>query len=594
MIVYFLYTEGNGSLKIVRIDKASGKASGGDEIYMLVDKVQKEDIAVHFMDGDWKAEGVFGQGDIHRQYAIVFKTPSYRNPNILHQVVVDIKLYRPSTGEYSEAIKFTYEPIVIDGEGIQAKKRKTVYFNQYIPMDGNVTELPEFQGGFIEPGELNVKEKLRETIEERNGAKRQCTTNQIVQPTGLMVPTTIPQMESGNLQPTFKLPFKPKSREIFAGQFQQVHNSPSQIMKAQLETPGPIQLPTRNSPSMMTPSYKADIMTCSSVHTTQSQHNSEIHRPIEDKSREQKEKEFEQQAQSLFKELFPTVEDEKKTNIENPCDDYGLVTEDLPKYLGTSEEFHLNGGKQVNLTQPLNSAMSHPFVNQPQVLSSTMQAQLQGPSRAIPQPQSLHGCEMTEACFTDYGEIIHPDAAQENLSQTVSTLNGSSFLNMVEGSNQWMNQGSVTMPDNLNQAISNSPSTYMEGDTPRQGHSNLNQAISNSPSTYMEGDTPRQGHSNLNQAISNFPSTYMEGNTPRQGHSNLNQAISNSPSTYMEGDTPRQGHSNLNQAISNSPSTYMEGDTPRQGHSNLNQAISNSPSTYMEGDTPRQGHGLSS
>lgn len=41
-----------GALKICRMDKNSGCVTGGDEIYLLCDKVQREDIEVHFFEHD--------------------------------------------------------------------------------------------------------------------------------------------------------------------------------------------------------------------------------------------------------------------------------------------------------------------------------------------------------------------------------------------------------------------------------------------------------------------------------------------------------------------------------------------------------------
>ena len=55
------------------MDKSSGVATGGDEVYLLCDKVQKEDIQVRFFemgsDGNitWEAYADFGPTDVHRQ-----------------------------------------------------------------------------------------------------------------------------------------------------------------------------------------------------------------------------------------------------------------------------------------------------------------------------------------------------------------------------------------------------------------------------------------------------------------------------------------------------------------------------------------------
>ncbi|CAG5132534.1 unnamed protein product, partial [Candidula unifasciata] len=60
-------------LVICRVDRSSGKARGGDEIFLLCDKVNKEDIKIKFYEEDnqgvtlWEDHADFGQGDVHRQ-----------------------------------------------------------------------------------------------------------------------------------------------------------------------------------------------------------------------------------------------------------------------------------------------------------------------------------------------------------------------------------------------------------------------------------------------------------------------------------------------------------------------------------------------
>jgi len=54
-------------LKICRVDKLYSKSSGNEEIFLLCDKVQKEDIEVVFFDDGWEACGEFCLFDVHRQ-----------------------------------------------------------------------------------------------------------------------------------------------------------------------------------------------------------------------------------------------------------------------------------------------------------------------------------------------------------------------------------------------------------------------------------------------------------------------------------------------------------------------------------------------
>lgn len=105
------------NLKICRMDRNSGCVTGGDEVYLLCDKVQKEDIDVMFYEIDvetgkktWEAGGVFAPTDVHRQVAIVFKTPAYWNIATERPVKVHLELRRKSDQETSEPVEFTYQP----------------------------------------------------------------------------------------------------------------------------------------------------------------------------------------------------------------------------------------------------------------------------------------------------------------------------------------------------------------------------------------------------------------------------------------------------------------------------------------------------
>ncbi|EDO32923.1 predicted protein [Nematostella vectensis] len=128
-------------LKICRMDKNSGCVTGGDEIYLLCDKVQKDDIEIHFYEMDditgkytWEDLGKFSPCDVHRQFAIVFKTPPYWNIAIERPANVLVELRRKKNGgETSEPVQFTYQPQLFDKEAIGAKRRKTVpHFTEFL------------------------------------------------------------------------------------------------------------------------------------------------------------------------------------------------------------------------------------------------------------------------------------------------------------------------------------------------------------------------------------------------------------------------------------------------------------------------------
>ncbi|XP_005385810.1 PREDICTED: proto-oncogene c-Rel isoform X2 [Chinchilla lanigera] len=127
-------------LRICRVNKNCGSVRGGDEIFLLCDKVQKDDIEVRFVLNDWEAKGIFSQADVHRQVAIVFKTPPYCKA-ITEPVTVKMQLRRPSDQEVSESMDFRYLPDEKDAYGNKSKKQKTTLLLQKLWQD--CVNLPE-------------------------------------------------------------------------------------------------------------------------------------------------------------------------------------------------------------------------------------------------------------------------------------------------------------------------------------------------------------------------------------------------------------------------------------------------------------------
>lgn len=114
-------------LNICRLCSCSAKVTGGDTIFLLCEKVIKDDIKVRFYeerDNDlyWEDFGEFQQTDVHKQAAIAFKTPVYINPDVNHKVQVYIQLYRPSDGDTSEPRPFELYP---DPDNLKRKRIKT-------------------------------------------------------------------------------------------------------------------------------------------------------------------------------------------------------------------------------------------------------------------------------------------------------------------------------------------------------------------------------------------------------------------------------------------------------------------------------------
>ncbi|XP_042295898.1 transcription factor p65 isoform X2 [Sceloporus undulatus] len=113
-------------LKICRVNRNSGSCLGGDEIFLLCDKVQKEDIEVRFFKDSWEAKGSFSQADVHRQVAIVFKTPPYMDQALREPVTVQMQLRRPSDKEVSGPMEFRYLPDEGDSHRIEEKRKRTL------------------------------------------------------------------------------------------------------------------------------------------------------------------------------------------------------------------------------------------------------------------------------------------------------------------------------------------------------------------------------------------------------------------------------------------------------------------------------------
>ncbi|NWX92058.1 REL protein, partial [Nothoprocta ornata] len=131
-------------LRICRVNKNCGSVKGGDEIFLLCDKVQKDDIEVRFVLDNWEAKGSFSQADVHRQVAIVFRTPPFLR-DITEPVTVKMQLRRPSDQEVSEPMDFRYLPDEKDPYGNKAKRQRSTLAWQKLIQDcgSNASERPK-------------------------------------------------------------------------------------------------------------------------------------------------------------------------------------------------------------------------------------------------------------------------------------------------------------------------------------------------------------------------------------------------------------------------------------------------------------------
>lgn len=126
-------------LTITKLSHTCAPMSGGLEMILLCDKVAKDDIEVWFeeeREGQtvWKERAELLPNGVHKQVAICFRTPRYREPLAADSPVdVHLQLRRPSDGALSEPRAFTLHPNERDPEAIERKKRKIGegYFDRY-------------------------------------------------------------------------------------------------------------------------------------------------------------------------------------------------------------------------------------------------------------------------------------------------------------------------------------------------------------------------------------------------------------------------------------------------------------------------------
>ncbi|XP_016318487.1 putative transcription factor p65 homolog isoform X4 [Sinocyclocheilus anshuiensis] len=143
-------------LKICRVNRNSGSCRGGDEIFLLCDKVQKEDIEVRFFQDSWESKGSFSQADVHRQVAIVLRTPPYRDANLTEPVRVKMQLRRPSDRELSEPLDFQYLPADPDEHRLMEKRKRTEGMLQNLKLSSIIAgvSLKPQPSSFFAPGQL--------------------------------------------------------------------------------------------------------------------------------------------------------------------------------------------------------------------------------------------------------------------------------------------------------------------------------------------------------------------------------------------------------------------------------------------------------
>ncbi|XP_013391679.1 putative transcription factor p65 homolog [Lingula anatina] len=164
-------------LVICRLSRHAGNVRGNDEVFLLCDKVQKEDIQVRFYkesdngDLEWEGFGDFGQSDVHRQVAIVFKTPAFRDTQIGTPVSCFLQLRRPSDGEVSDPKPFQFMPDDTDLAFIDRKRKRKVLNMTGMDISG---QAPVVYSGPPDPAQNPLTQ--RQIINDR--LRKKATRNQ--------------------------------------------------------------------------------------------------------------------------------------------------------------------------------------------------------------------------------------------------------------------------------------------------------------------------------------------------------------------------------------------------------------------------------
>ncbi|KAH8293207.1 hypothetical protein KR044_013129 [Drosophila immigrans] len=138
----------SNDLTITRMCQCSSNPSGGDEIILLCEKVNSKDIHIRFYETDeaqnvvWEDFGVSLY--VHKQTAIAFQTPSYRNKNIQNPVEVQVQLVRRTDGATSASLPFIYRPNtgMLTFSRLQHKlkrKQELDVFQQILSIDSETT-----------------------------------------------------------------------------------------------------------------------------------------------------------------------------------------------------------------------------------------------------------------------------------------------------------------------------------------------------------------------------------------------------------------------------------------------------------------------
>lgn len=135
------------SLEIHRLSRPSAHASGGDELFILCDAVDRNDVSVRFSatltDGtEWEGFGHFTPLDVHEKYAVVCKTPVFPSNDSLDPVLAKVQLVQPSTKAAGPPKPFQFIPNEADIKGILAAKKRKLSSSVTLALPSSVSLTP--------------------------------------------------------------------------------------------------------------------------------------------------------------------------------------------------------------------------------------------------------------------------------------------------------------------------------------------------------------------------------------------------------------------------------------------------------------------
>ncbi|XP_018577945.1 embryonic polarity protein dorsal-like [Anoplophora glabripennis] len=112
-------------LAIAELSDCVSYVDGGRKnIILLCEKVTKEDISVRFYENEGEWEAYVKPIRVHKQHAICFKPPKYRDLDVKEPVRVFIQLYRPSDGATSKPLPFELLPLESEPGVLKRKRQK--------------------------------------------------------------------------------------------------------------------------------------------------------------------------------------------------------------------------------------------------------------------------------------------------------------------------------------------------------------------------------------------------------------------------------------------------------------------------------------